>query len=286
MTPASKLIAQKHRRDFAAEVAGPGDALRLDLAALLIAAEDEANANVDVAECLRRLAGLGEQARGRVAAAPGAGVEAFNEFIFGEVGLKGNELDYYDPRNSFLNHVLERRTGIPITLSVVYMEVGRRAGLSVEGIGMPGHFIVRASEQGQVEATLVDAFHARIIGPEDCQDRLDEIYGGQVALSAEHLRSVNAREILVRMLTNLKGIYMRAGLDRQALAAVERILLVMPEAAGEHRDGGALLARLDRLPEAIAELQAYLNMAGPQAPELDKVREQLQTLRRQHAMRN
>ncbi|HEV7858394.1 MAG TPA: transglutaminase-like domain-containing protein [Pyrinomonadaceae bacterium] len=285
MTPASKLIAQGHRLTFAAEVAKTDDALRLELAALLIAAEDEAHLNVDVMESLLRLAGLGTQARQRVAAARGAGVEAFNRFMFEEAGFHGERQEYYAPRNSFLHQVLERRTGLPITLSIVYLEVGRRAGLLVEGIGLPGHFIVRASEQEQLETTLVDPFYGKTLTAEDCQARLDEIYGGQVTLDSSHLRAVTTREILVRLLMNLKSIYINAQLYRRALAVVERILLLTPSAVGEHRDRGALLAQLDRLPEAIAETQTYLNLSS-HSEDQEQVREQLQTLQRKQAMRN
>jgi regulator of sirC expression with transglutaminase-like and TPR domain len=184
MTPASKIIARGHREDFAAEVAGSDDEMRLEYAALLIGAEDEAHLEVDVMDCQRRLAGLGQRARERVAAAPGAGVEAFNRFMFEEAGFLGNKQDYYNPRNSFLHSVLERHAGLPITLSIVYMEVGRKAGLLVDGIGLPGHFIVRASERAQLETTLVDPFYGQTLTPEDCQGRLDEIYGGDVTLDA------------------------------------------------------------------------------------------------------
>ena len=285
MTPASKLIAQGHRLTFAAEAAKPDDAMRLELAALLIAAEDEAHLEVDVMEYLLRLASLGQQARQRVEAARGAGVEAFNRFMFEEVGFHGDPQDYYAPRNSFLHQVLDRRTGLPITLSIVYLEVGRKAGLLVEGVGLPGHFIVRASEREGFETTLVDPFYCKTLTAEDCQERLDEIYGGQVTLDSSHLRAVTTREILVRLLVNLKSIYLNAHLYRQALAIVERILLLTPSAIGEHRDRGALLAQLDRLPEAIAETQTYLNLSSD-SEDQEQVREQLQTLQRKQAMRN
>jgi regulator of sirC expression with transglutaminase-like and TPR domain len=285
MTPASKLIAQGHRLTFSAEVAKPDEAMRLDLSALLIAAEDEAHLDVDVLEYLSRLALLGTQARERVAAARGAGVEAFNRFMFDEMGFHGDKQDYYAPRNSFLHHVLERRTGLPISLSIVYLEVGRKAGLSIEGVGLPGHFIVRACEKDALEKRLVDPFYCKTLTEEDCQERLDEIYGGQVTLDATHLRAVTTREILVRLLMNLKSIYVNAQLHRQALAVVERILLLTPNAIGEHRDRGALLAQLDRLPEAISETQTYLNLSSG-SQDQEQVSEQLQTLQRKQAMRN
>lgn len=285
MTPASKAIAAAHRKTFAEEVAKPDSAIRLEFAALLIAAEDEAYMDVDVVEYLLRLSSMGIAARERVEAASGAAVEAFNHFMFEELGFRGNPDNYYHPYNSYLNHVLDHRLGIPITLSIIYMEVGRRAGLNVEGISMPGHFIVRASESGALESILVDPFYGKILGLEDCQERLDEIYDGQVALADEHLRTATTSEILVRLLTNLEAIYMRARLYRQALAIVERILLLVPGAASERRDRGVLLSQLDRLPEAIEEIQAYLNLS-PQASDLDQMREQLHSIKRRLATRN
>jgi regulator of sirC expression with transglutaminase-like and TPR domain len=285
MTPASKLLATEMRRAFSAEISRPEESIRLEYAALLVAAEDEAHRQVDVVEYLLRLAGLGKEAHERVAAAAGAAVEAFNRFMFEELGFAGNQLDYYDPANSYLNRVLDSRVGIPITLSIIYMEVGRKAGLEIDGIGLPGHFIVRARERDALESVLIDPFHGLTLAREDCQDRLDEVYGGQVALTDEHLRASTAREILVRLLTNLKAIYVRANLKLHTLAIIDRILLLAPLAASEHRDRGIVLAQLERLPEAIAELEAYLQMAA-RASDAEEVRKQLHALKRRQAMRN
>jgi regulator of sirC expression with transglutaminase-like and TPR domain len=285
MTPASKLLAASIRETFAVEVARPGESIRLDVAALLIAAEDEAYKNVDVAAYLSRLETFGEMARERLEGSTGVAVEAFNHFMFEEMGFTGNQLNYYDPRNSFLNHVIDRRMGIPITLSILYMEVGSRARLRVEGIGLPSHFIVRAFSADSTQGTLVDPFHGTTLSLEDCQDRLDTIYDGQVLLTQEHLRAATKREILARMLTNLKLNYTQARMYRQALAAVERIQLVTPGAASEHRDRAALLMQLDRLAEAIAETQSYLRLA-PDATDAKEARERLHLLQRQQAMRN
>lgn len=285
MTPASKLLGQEMRNSFAEAISRPDQAIRLEYAALLVAAEDEAHLRVDVMEYLLRLMRLGQEAQKRVAAAPGVAVEAFNHFMFEEMGFAGNQLDYYAPANSYLNHVLDRRTGIPITLSILYMEIGRKAGLHVDGIGLPGHFIVRARETKTVESVLVDPFHGKTLEQADCQDRLDEIYGGEVSLTDEHLRASTTREILVRLLTNLKAIYARANLHRQTLAIIDRILLLVPLDAGEHRDRALVLAQLERLPEAIDELEAYLQMAS-RASDAEQLREQLHALKRRQATKN
>ncbi len=284
MTPSDIIAAEVTRRRFAAEVSRGDGGLDLARAALLIAAEEEPG-RCDVDACLARLAGMGAEARRRVeAAVPGREVEALNSYLFGELGFAGNVADYYDPRNSLLHHVLERRTGIPITLSVVYMEVGRRAGLRVEGVGLPGHYVVRAAPPGG-EPVLVDPFNGRATDLDECQERLDMIYGGQVPLGEEHLRATGARATLARMLGNLKGVYVKAGLHRRALAAVERLLIIAPHDLEERRDRGLLLAQLGRLTEAVADTRRYLNLR-PDAPDSASVREQLKKMHTRLAQLN
>ncbi len=282
MTPADKLAALEVRGRFALEVLRREEAINLANAALLVAAEEDPCC--DVARSLDALDQLGAQARERIANHEGSAVETLNRYMFDELGFIGNQADYYDPRNSLLNQVIEKRTGIPITLSVVYMETGRRAGLRMEGVGMPGHFIVRAAV-GTPDAALVDPFHAQIVDEDDCQQRLDIIYGGQVPLTDEHLRPVRTRGILVRLLGNLKAIYAQTHLYGRALAVVERILMLAPQAFTERRDRGILLAQLNRLPEAIADVQSYLNFAE-NAPDSDEVREELKKMQIRLAMLN
>src|SRR5688500_8047944 len=283
MTPADKLAAAEARRRFAAEVSRPEGEIDLARAALLVAAEEEPR-HADVERCVAHLDEMGAEARARMDAEGGPRVEALNRYLFGELGFAGNEADYYDPRNSMLHQVLGRRTGIPITLSVVYIEVGRRAGLRVEGLGLPGHFIVRASE-GEGEGVLVDPFNRKQTDRDECQARLDLIYEGKLTLEDAHLRPVGARGILLRMLGNLKAVYARAQLFRRALAAVERILLLAPHDLEERRDRGMLLAQLERLHEAVADTQTYLNLA-PNAPDAEAVREQLKKMQVKQAMLN
>ncbi|MBD0371262.1 MAG: tetratricopeptide repeat protein [Pyrinomonadaceae bacterium] len=285
MTPSSRHRAARARELFAEEARKAGALMRLDRAALLIGAEDEAYRNIEVEHYLSQLDELAAEARSFLEASQAGETEAFNYFLFELKRFTGNQLDYYDPRNSFLNEVMDRRVGIPITLSVVYMEVGRRAGLDVEGIGMPGHFIVRVRELGLSEALLVDPFHGVMLTREDCQDRLDTVYDGLVSLSEEHLRAASTPEILVRMLRNLKAVYTRSNLYRQALACVDRILLLTPGDVGEHRDRGTLLSRLERFEDAARELEYYLQTATD-APDSTTMREQLNNIRRQQAMRN
>ncbi|HVF49597.1 MAG TPA: transglutaminase-like domain-containing protein [Pyrinomonadaceae bacterium] len=262
----------------------PEAAIDLAHAALLVAAEEEPRC--DVSRWRAVLYELGLEARERVAARRDEPVAALNDYVFGELGFEGNRSEYYDVRNSLLNQVLERRTGIPITLSLVYMELGRRAGLHVEGVGMPGHFIVRVRQSAEAgRATLVDPFAGTPLDEDDCQQRLDQIYGGQVPLADEHLRALAPRQILVRLLRNLKAIYTQTHLYRNALSTVERILIIAPRAADELRDRAMLLAQLDRLDEAIADLQIYLERS-PRAGDAEQMRETLKRLQIRRAMRN
>ena len=283
MTPSQALQQQTARRDFAAAVAL--DETRLDLAraALLIAAEEEPG--LAIAPHLTRINELGQEARLVLEFVRGHRVVAFNEYFFETLGFNGNRRNYQDPRNSFLNRVLERRTGIPITLSLLYYEIGRRAGLEVEGIGMPGHFLVRVRAAPYAEPLLVDTFHTRIMTPEDCQDKLDEIYEGRLPLHKSHLLAVTKKQILARMLANLKSIYTQAQLLPRALAASERILLILPDAHAERRDSALLAAALQRWGDAIRWGNSYLH-AAPAAPDFTEIREQVKNWQRRQAQLN
>jgi regulator of sirC expression with transglutaminase-like and TPR domain len=283
MTPEGKLLMMEARLRFARLVAQPEASVELGHAALLVAAEERPG--LDVEHYRARLYELGLAARERIERArETSAIAALNKFLFEELGFAGNQSDYYDPRNSLLSDVLDRRTGIPITLSLVYMEVGRRAGVRVEGIGLPGHFIVRA-EGAQGESALVDPFNGKVVNADDCQEQLDTMYGGQAPLADAHLQPVTTREILARLLRNLKGIYAQAGLYRRALSVIERILLVAPQALEERRDRGALLAQLGRYSEAIIDVEAYLTGAR-NPPDAERVTEQLKQMQLQLARLN
>jgi regulator of sirC expression with transglutaminase-like and TPR domain len=268
VTPRERLVAL---------AAGPESARALAEAALWLAAEEYPD--LDVAAWLGRLDALG--ARGAARLAPGldadAAAGALAGHLAGTEGFRGNAGDYYDPRNSFLNEVLERRLGIPITLSVVYMAVGARAGLAVRGIGLPGHFVVRVERGGR--SRLLDPFDGgRRLAEADCEALIRRVHGPAARLRPEHLRPVSTREVLVRMLSNLKGVYTALGDWERALAAVDRLLLLAPGALGERRDRGALLVRLGRRAEAAGEWEAYIRQA-PEASDVEVVRGRLRALR-------
>jgi regulator of sirC expression with transglutaminase-like and TPR domain len=208
-------------------------------------------------------------------------VRALNGFLFDQQGFHGNNHDYYDPRNSFLNEVLDRRTGIPVTLSAVYIEVGRRCGLDVEGVSLPGHFIVRVrcgdalDADGAAHEQLVDPFHAgALISRGECQARLDRIFSGRMRLDATMLAPCDGRALLARMLRNLKVIYVKAQDYGRALGALDLLVDLEPHSAEERRDRGLVYAAMDCYGLAARDLEDCLAL-GPTAAEAERVRERL-----------
>jgi regulator of sirC expression with transglutaminase-like and TPR domain len=190
-------------------------------------------------------------------------LQAINHYLFETQGFQGNEQDYYDPRNSFLNEVLDRRTGIPITLSLVYLEIAHRIGFPMTGVNFPGHFLIRPEQEGM--ELWVDPFNqGEILFPEDCKNRLETIYQQRVELRPEFFEAIAPRQFLVRMLNNLKHIYLDRGDLQRCLAASERILLVDPDTVMEKRDRGVLYYQRGRWVEARQDLEDYLGQI-PQA---------------------
>ncbi len=229
--------------------------------ACLLIAED-AYPRLDIAGAIARLDAIAATVRGRLAAdaAPEQRVAALNHHLFAELRFAGNTDAYYDPRNSYLNEVLARRTGIPITLSVVYLEVGRRVGLALEGVPFPGHFLVRLRLRRG--ALLLDPFAGGEPRSEtELRTRLARVLpagtAGRVDLG-QYLEPATPREIVARVLRNLKGIYLKATDLTPALAVMHRLLLVVPEAAEELRDRGLVYAGLECFRPAAADLENYL----------------------------
>jgi regulator of sirC expression with transglutaminase-like and TPR domain len=267
MDPRGRLVA----------LAGTADARSLAEGALWIAAE--AHAGLDVQHWLGRLDTLGHRAAERLT--PEMDVDraaaAVARFLFEEEGFRGNVEDYYDPRNSFLDDVLDRRLGIPITLSIVYVAVAARAGLEAAGVGLPGHFVVRAERRGRHR--LLDPFHGgALLDRADCEALVGRVRPGGGPLDPRWLAPVTPRQIFIRMLTNLKAVYSALGDWGRALAAADRILLLAPDAAEELRDRGMLHARLGQGPAAVRDWEAYLQRA-PEASDARQVRDRLRALR-------
>ncbi len=184
-------------------------------------------------------------------------VQEINQYLFVEQNFSGNDHDYYDPRNSFITDVLDRRLGIPLSLSIIYMVIGDRLGVAIEGISFPGHFIVRP-QHPDLEIFIDPYNKGEILFPEDCANKLAQLYGHAVPLQGEYLQPVGVRRILDRLLTNLKLIYLRRHEPDQALAAIERSLMLNPDVPTQWRDRGLICYQLDRYTEARIDLESYL----------------------------
>ena len=255
------LPAPSPRHQFVSEVDQSDERVDLARAALLIAKEEYPQLSVE--RHLGRLDQLTEEVRDRIAdeTAPLVILQELLRTVYERNGFRGNREAFYDPRNSFLNDVLDRRKGVPLTLGIVLLEVGWRLGLPLEGVNFPGHFLVRYP--GVAVRLLVDPFDGGRIWFEDqAQDLLDRVYGGMVRVRPRFLKASARREMLVRLLAHLKGIYLNVQDNDRALAIIERILVIHPTAAGQIRDKGTLLARMGRSSEALEQLQWYLDYAS------------------------
>jgi regulator of sirC expression with transglutaminase-like and TPR domain len=252
---------------FAAVALRPPGAFDLAHATLVLARL--AYPDLDVPQYLRRFDDLAQTASAQLPTGS-ARATTLARVLFTEMGFRGNTANYTDPRNSFLNDVLDRRLGIPITLSVLYVEVARRLRIPADGVGLPGHFVVRVIREGR--PIYLDPFHGGIeISEDQCRQRVAESTQGAMSLSADHLAPVDGRYILTRMLNNLKNNYARMGDYPRAIQVVQRLRLLNPDDAAEQRNLGLLLAQAGRHAEAIGLLEAYLR-AEPDAPDADAIR--------------
>ncbi|MGZ4819665.1 MAG: SirB1 family protein [Terriglobales bacterium] len=257
----------------------------LDRAALTIARTEYPD--LDFEPYLRRLGELATRVTGRLSriAGPDETIAALNHVLFREEGFRGNRQDYYDPRNSFFNDVLDRKLGIPITLALVYMEVARRIGFPLFGVGMPGHFLLKHYDVEGHE-TLIDAFNdGAIVTAGECQSRLDEIYSGQLPLQPEFLLSVSRRQMLTRILNNLKNVYMGARNMRKALQVVDLICAMFPRSPEDVKQRAALRYSVGQMRGALEDLEEYLKMS-PDASDADDIRHTALAIRRTLARLN
>ena len=267
-------------------LSGPDEDISLAEAALLIAGHGYPQLNV--AAYLSRIEELAHMLSMRIGedATPLERIADLNQFLFGDLGFAANSEDYYDPRNSFLNEVLERRTGIPITLCVIYMELGRKIGLPLQGVSFPGHFLVKcAVAEG---AVVLDPYSGGIsLGLPDLQKRLREVRGGEVsrAIVAELLVSASNKEIVVRLLRNLKAIYLRGHDLDKALPIMDWIIATVPEQTPELRDRGMIYQELECARAALTDFETYLERS-PSSEDAGDIRERIIELRMKVARLN
>ena len=203
-------------------------------------------------------------------------IDLLSEFLFVYRGFHGNQEDYYDPQNSYLNQVLDRRTGIPITLSLVYMEVARRLGMVFEGIGLPGHFIMRTGPPDQ--ELYVDAFNGgQRLSTADCERLIDNMFQGRLQFREEHLLPYSKKVFLERMLTNLKRSYGRMGDYRRSLSAADLIAMIDPDSGSNLKERAGLYYSLGLYRLAIRDLESYLG-ANPKAEDAESIRQHIRRI--------
>jgi regulator of sirC expression with transglutaminase-like and TPR domain len=258
---------------------------RIDLARAALSIARWEYPRLDVDAYLERLDGLARAVDG-VRRSPDAlgRLHRLREYLFVEQGFAGNRDEYYDPRNSFLNDVLDRRQGIPITLSLVLMEVGKRLGLAIEGIGLPGHFIAGARlDDSQI---LLDPFNGgALVTPEECEELVGGVVGRPVTLLPEHYAPVSGRQLLTRMLANLKGAYWRRQEWDRVVGAIDRLLVLDPKAASEWRDRGVAWSNLGEVRRGLGDWERYLT-EFPDAEDHETVKGHLRRARQKLAQLN
>jgi regulator of sirC expression with transglutaminase-like and TPR domain len=256
------------------------------LARIALEIARDADPDLDIESYLKRIEGLAERIRPRCP--PRAKVRdilgQINWVLYVEEELRGNQEDYYDPRNSFLNEVLDRRLGIPISLSVLYWTVAEQLGLSMAGVNLPAHFMLRVDEGERT--WFVDPFHSgAVMSRQQCEKRLSEVLQEPVALTDSLVAACSIAVVVTRMLRNLKSIYLRTQDGPSALFVQRRLTALNPLDPGELRDLGVLCVQADHPGEAIDPLQAYLATA-PSPEQAQEIRALLEAARRRVAQLN
>lgn len=271
---------------FAAAIGVRDEQLPLDRAAALLA-RGIAYPDLDVDRVLDRLDRLAAPLRDRLPAHrdPRDAVVALSDYLAGELGFRGNDDDYDDPRNSLLNDILDRRLGIPIGLSLVYIEVARRAGFSLVGVGFPAHFLVKHAAGGALEDDLyLDPYHGgALVAPAQLRERIERAYGGRLPFEPHYLGAVTKKQLLTRLLLNLKADYAARNDARRTLAVVEFLLLLAPWDLDQRRDRGFLSLQLGDPARALEDLRLYEQYAAGD-PNLPIIRGYIEALQRRFAL--
>ena len=255
----------------------PDDSLELARAALLVAAE--CDANLDVPGELARIREWGDELARRIDPEWNnlQRLARLRAFLFEELGFRGDRSDYFSPSNSLLHEVVQRRRGIPLTLGILMLELGWRVGMPLEGVGFPGHFLVRLA--GEPSDVLLDPFsRGMVVREADCERMLADSTKGRVTFEPGMIASVRRRDMLLRLLNNLKNAYLRQGADALALGIVHHLIALSPEDAEETRDRGLLLFRLHRYGQALECLKSYL-AAAPNASDREVIEKHCGALR-------
>jgi regulator of sirC expression with transglutaminase-like and TPR domain len=252
--------------ELAAELQKAMDAPGNDLAPAALAIARVEYPALNPAAYVAALDRMGQEAAARMHDTGDDSVRAFNEYLYDEQGFAGNRERYDDPRNSFINEVLDRRIGIPISLAVVYLEVARRAGLEVDGVNFPGHFLLRAghavASDARSEIVIIDPFHGGAqLSEYDCRQLLRHHVGDEAAFDSALLAPASRHEIVVRMLVNLKRLYVRMRSFPQARVISSLLLGIDPAAISELRDRGLLAYHLQDFSAALRDLEEYLRLS-------------------------
>ncbi|MFI5173679.1 MAG: SirB1 family protein [Terriglobia bacterium] len=279
------LQRQNAIEEFRSLVSRGEEGIDLAFAALTIARNEYSGLNVrDYLDRLDAMALEVNTQLPRDRTHPMQTIEVLNQFLFQECGFSGNSENYFDPRNSYLNEVLDRQTGIPITLSLVYMELARRIGLEVVGVGLPGHFVVKPANP--LTQIYIDPFNAgTLMTKEDCRVRVAEMSGGSIEFQQTFLQPVSKTQFLFRMLNNLKHIYSETGAREKSLWVIELMLAISPDSAGEVRDRSLMFYQLKQYRKASEGFRRYLALQ-PAAPDREDVLSCLQSAEDQMARLN
>jgi len=275
--------ASAARASFARLCVGPDEAIDLATCALLIAAEDLADdpeaSPLRMTPYLAEIDRLAAKVMGRVA--PGAPVAerlmALDQVLFDEAGYEGDTERYYHRDNALLPRVIDRRRGLPILLSILYVEVARRCDVDASGVGFPGHFLVRCEvDDGFV---MLDPFHrGRFLDRDACMKLLEKTTSGAMTFTPSLLRPASSRGILARVLTNLRQVYLLEGDEPRALRAQDRLVLLAPDSAPVLRERARLFERLGALDPAVADLERCLEIA-PFGRDAEEANDTLRALR-------
>jgi len=263
-------------REFATYVARPAEQVRLDEAALLLARTEYPA--LDIPAQLNRLDALAARSKCGPSQSPRANIARLNRLLFEEEKFAGNEEEYDDPRNSYLNDVLDRKLAIPITLSLVYQEVARRCGLTVVGVGFPGHFLAKyLAPSGEI---LLDPYNrGAILTLQDCKEKLKAHFGEEAEFRPAFLEPSSIKQTLTRMLNNLKGSFFRRQNFPRVLMMIELALAIDPASRQEVHDRGMVYFLLRRYDKAMADLRSYINLSPSDDPQVKDVRTVIHRIR-------